>query len=80
MQLALETFGLIVARATLWQCRPSRAANLTRDAERHFDEVAQTMPVELPTEFDLVVNVKTAKTLELTVSKSLALRASEPIQ
>jgi putative tryptophan/tyrosine transport system substrate-binding protein len=60
-------------------------ADLYRRSATFVDRIARgsspaTMPMEQPTKFELVVNMKTARALELTIPQTLLLRADETIQ
>ena len=81
---AMYPYGEYVDAGGLMSYAPSNT-ELFRGAATYVDKILKganpgTLPVQEPTKFELVINLKTAKSLGLTIPQSLQLRADRVIQ
>jgi putative ABC transport system substrate-binding protein len=76
--------GDLTAEGSLMSYGPNNR-DIARRTASYLDRILRgakpaELPVQFPTKFELIVNLKTAKAMGLTISESVLLRADELIE
>jgi putative tryptophan/tyrosine transport system substrate-binding protein len=82
--LAIYPFGFFAREGGLMAYGPDQI-DQWRGAARYTDRILKgekpgELPVQTPTKFEFVINMKTAKKIGLTITSALPLRADEVIE
>ena len=72
--------GKVPRLGILWPYSPAVASPFAEALRQGLREAGYVVPVEQPTKFELVINLKTSKTLGLAIPESLLQQADQVVE